>query len=221
MRRVEANNEHRGRGRPRIAGLREKILASATRLFGEKNFTEVSTEELAALAGVGKGSIYREFGSKESLYATTVIAGLHQLLSGIAATLKEVPAGPEAIKTVIRETTIYFWNHGEFFALLRDPTALPISQLRHFRQERAKLALLIAKVLQEGSAAGVFRNDLNAELVAEAILGMIRGIRRHRIKEITIAQAIATIEEIFLEGYLADVDEGTIIRRHASNMSQR
>jgi len=191
------------RGRPRKAGLRERVLRSAVKLFGKKSFAEVRIEEIAADAGFGKGSIYREFGSKESLYAIAITTGLRQLVSRMRSTLRTVRPGPEAIGTVIREVSAYFWNHGEFFALLRDPRALPPGHLIEFREERSGLTRLIVQTLSEGQAAAVFRADLDRELVAEALLGMIRGIRRHRSKRTQLLHAVAVVENLFMHGYLA------------------
>src|SRR5271156_2132996 len=75
------------RGRHPIPRLRERILSSASELFGEKGFDHVLTEEVAAHAGVGKGSVYRQFRSKEELYAAAVIDGFAELQREIRSAL--------------------------------------------------------------------------------------------------------------------------------------
>jgi AcrR family transcriptional regulator len=46
---------------------RARILASAARLFGERGADCVSMDEVADAAGVGKGTVFRRFGSRASL----------------------------------------------------------------------------------------------------------------------------------------------------------
>lgn len=173
-------------------------------LFGQKGFADVLIEEVAAHASVGKGSIYREFGSKEELYAAALIEGFRQLRGRIKAALRQKHAIVDSLGAIVRQATEYFWDQREFFTLLRDPAALPPIQLRRFRSERARLALLIGQVLRAGAAKGVFRDDLDYQLVAEAILGMIRGIRRHRTAEVTPDNAVETVMAMLLGGCVVD-----------------
>ena len=46
----------------------EKILAAAAQLFATHRFHEARMEDIAALAEVGKGTLYRYFKDKEELY---------------------------------------------------------------------------------------------------------------------------------------------------------
>lgn len=85
--------------------------------------------------------------------------------------------------------------------MIRDPrTILPAAAARHYRQESRKLSLLISEVLRQGAGAGWIRSDLNFQLVAESILGMIRGLPRHRREEVTLEAAVTTIVGILLDG---------------------
>src|SRR5437773_2112800 len=46
----------------------DKMLDAAARLFGTQRFHEVRMEDIAAEAGVGKGTLYRYFSDKDELY---------------------------------------------------------------------------------------------------------------------------------------------------------
>ena len=47
---------------------RDEILRTATDLFSEKGYHELTMEEIAEEIGVSKGTIYNYFSSKENLY---------------------------------------------------------------------------------------------------------------------------------------------------------
>jgi AcrR family transcriptional regulator len=198
-----ASAGRRRRGRHAIPRLREKILTSALELFAHNGFEQVTADELAAGARVGKGSVYRQFGSKEGLYAAAIIAGFRQLRSQIESVLEEEHPFPEQIAAIVRHVLSSVWDRGDFFVLMRDPgTILPSAAARQYRRESKELSLLISQVLKEGAATGWIRSDLNFQLVAESILGMIRGVPRYRRKQVTVEAAARTIVAILLDGCL-------------------
>ena len=51
---------------------REQLLECAIRLFGERPYTEVSTTEIAATAGIARGLLNHYFGTKRDLYLEVV-----------------------------------------------------------------------------------------------------------------------------------------------------
>jgi AcrR family transcriptional regulator len=51
---------------------RERILNAARRLFDERGVSRVSMDEIAEAAGVGKGTLFRRFGSRASLAAAVL-----------------------------------------------------------------------------------------------------------------------------------------------------
>jgi len=188
------------RGRRPIPLLRQRIIHSATELFGEKGFEQVLTDEVASRAGVGKGSVYRQFGSKEQLYAAAVIEGFTQLRNQIETALVGAQSDHERVTTIVRHAMSFFWTRRQFFVLLRDPTRLPRAQEIRYRNERGQLARLISGVLREAGEDGRMRADLDFDLLAECLLGMMRGIQRYRRETLPLDEAIQTTVSLFLYG---------------------
>lgn len=180
--------------------LRQRIIHSAAELFGEKGFEEVLTDEVALRAGVGKGSVYRQFGSKEQLYAATVIEGFTQLRKQIEAALENARSDEERLTTIVRLAMTYFWSRRQFFVLLRDPTKLPRAQETRYRNERGQLARLVSGLLREAGGQGRLREDLDFDLLTECLLGMMRGIHRYKREITQLDDAIRTVVSLFLYG---------------------
>ena len=63
----------------------------------------------------------------------------------------------DQIATIVRHTFRFFWTRRQFFALLRDPKALPPSQERQYRAQRNDLSRLISDVLDDGVRRGAMQ----------------------------------------------------------------
>jgi AcrR family transcriptional regulator len=172
-------------------------------LFAQKLFDRVLIDEIAARAGVGKGSVYRQFRSKEELYATVVIEGFGQLQNEIRAALEEAASVHDQVATIVRHTLAFFWTRRQFFALLHDPRALPRRHERLYDAQRQKFTALISDVLLNGIASGSVRPDLDTRIAAEVLLGMLRGINRYCREYTTPEAAVPIVTGIFIGGCAA------------------
>ena len=84
-------------GRPErsdAARNRERILCTAQRLFGEHGVANVSMDEIAAGAEVGKGTLYRRFGDRAGLALALLAAEDTELQDGFLR--GPPPLGPGA-----------------------------------------------------------------------------------------------------------------------------
>ncbi|MBK7404736.1 MAG: TetR/AcrR family transcriptional regulator [Phycisphaerales bacterium] len=68
---------------------RQEILAVAAKLFARRPFHEVKLDEVASEAGVGKGTVYCYFPSKEDLHFSIVESGFRSLVDQIGEALEE------------------------------------------------------------------------------------------------------------------------------------
>lgn len=89
----DRGSEKGRRGRPAFP--RELVLAAADGLFADTDAPKaVSMDDIAAAAGVGKGTLFRAFGSRDGLLDALFAARLTPLRSDIEST--EPPLGSEA-----------------------------------------------------------------------------------------------------------------------------
>src|SRR5215213_200382 len=58
----------------------QQIIDTAARLFAQGHYHEVRMEDIAAQAGVAKGTLYRYFEDKEDLYLALLLHGMERLL---------------------------------------------------------------------------------------------------------------------------------------------
>ena len=64
---------------------REMILEAVERACEGKRLHEVTVDDIASLAGVGKGTIYRYFADKEDLFFSLMILGFDRMAQDVAA----------------------------------------------------------------------------------------------------------------------------------------
>lgn len=72
---------------------RDQVLAAAREAFAKSGIT-VPLDEIAARAGVGPGTVYRHFPTKEALFEAVMVARVQDLLADARA--REEAADPEA-----------------------------------------------------------------------------------------------------------------------------
>ncbi|TRO13726.1 TetR/AcrR family transcriptional regulator [Ectopseudomonas mendocina] len=77
------------------------LLESARQLFQEQSWDRVTIAEVARHAGIGKGTVYKHFSSKEALYARLVLDCSRQHLAEIQEISRTAPAD-KAMRLVIR-----------------------------------------------------------------------------------------------------------------------
>jgi AcrR family transcriptional regulator len=128
---------------------RKRLVDAAFRLFSEpKGYASVTVSEIAAAAGVAKGSVYRHFSSKEALF-TAVVESLCQDTADRFAEAVGQLGGPEGLANDPGKTAFVF---GRLIA-----RAMPILLELGARAARGDLPsqLLAARVLRTlAEAAG-------------------------------------------------------------------
>lgn len=84
--------------RPNVT--KQKVLDAAASLAAERGISATTVDDIAALAGVAKGSVYYNFESKEALYSHLITDALERAATRIRAAAS-AEAG-KAVATVVR-----------------------------------------------------------------------------------------------------------------------
>jgi AcrR family transcriptional regulator len=112
----------RQRGRPKDPGLparrREEILDAATEAFAENGYRCTDLQDVADLLGVGKGTLYRYFPTKQALFQAAVDRVMTEMRAAIDAAAGRIEDPLERVGVAIRAYLGYFDEHPEFVELL-------------------------------------------------------------------------------------------------------
>jgi len=136
----------------------ERILASARALFAERG-PSAQMEDIASCAGVGVGTLYRRFPTKDAL-VTELVRERFQEFALIAAECEGIEGPYEALATMMR-------RHAES---VEGDVAFQLSvlKLNDFRwegieEDKAALNALVSRIIERAQAAGEVRADLRVE----------------------------------------------------------
>src|SRR5437870_11813004 len=102
---------------------REQILETDAKLFAKHGYANADTQLLAEELGVGKGTIYRYFPSKEEVFLAAADRVMRMLCEQVDASVQEIEDPLDRIAVAIRSYLSFFAEHPEFVELLMQERA--------------------------------------------------------------------------------------------------
>lgn len=157
-----------------------KMLEAAARLFGSQRFHEVRMEDVAARAGVGKGTIYRYFEDKDELYLAMLDRAAHQINERITAGVDQAGTPIEKLEAFVAVVMGFFNEQPHVLDLIQRADALRGADTP-WQRARDESNRLIRRLLEDGTARGDFI-VADPETATLMLLGGIRSVVRFRSK---------------------------------------
>lgn len=161
---------------PAKSSAKERVLEAALQVFSEKGFHQATVEEIADRAGVGKGTLYRYFSSKETLFNELVTLRLEELEKSAFAVLD----GQDDVLTMIRKvlhTYFEFFDRNQRLYRLIEQERLEVGnkvQDLYFGKVMRRIPMLRRKIYaarQEGLV-----KDVDFRTVFFGVMGFIHGV---------------------------------------------
>ena len=187
------------RGRPPTPGLRATILRAAETIFARHDYHEVQMDDVVEACGVGKGTLYRYFPSKQELYLAVMFEGIARLRAELEAAIGTEEPPVRKIRRIVHRTLAHFWDRRFFFSLIHRNEHKPEGEAREWLRHREALSGLIQDTLQAAMVAGHVR-AIDARTAAEMLLGMMRGVNRYRTREDRLEELVTTVVDVFMRG---------------------
>lgn len=146
---------------------RERVLEAAKAVFSQGG-PEASLEAVAKRAGVGIGTLYRHFPTREALYEAVYRREVEQLVD-LARHLEIETSPVEALRQWAR-ANIEFIATKKGMAAALALAAHGSSDLAAYSLDR--LTKAVGELLQRAAAAGEIRPDIDAEDLLRTVVGM-------------------------------------------------
>jgi AcrR family transcriptional regulator len=145
---------------------RRRLLDAASAMFCERG-VDIGVGEIAERAGVGRGTLFRNFPSKEHLIAAVVVERMNESISR-ARVAADSPDPGEALFDLIEQSVGRTQTDRALFDALED-TWLTNEEIR---QVHAELLGVLDELMQRAQAAGAVRGDVSAVDVVMMIKGV-------------------------------------------------
>ena len=188
----------------------ELILDAAERLLARYGYRKMTIDDLAREAGIGKGTVYLHFRSKEAI----VLSHIDRVVNRVLAQLREIAASDAPPAAKLRDMLIVrvmsrFDSVQQFTEsiseVLRDLRPALLQRREGYFEEEAKV---LSGVLRDGQRAGAFRRH-EALATARTLILASNSLLPFSLstqelgKRREVEQAASRIADLVLEGLVA------------------
>lgn len=181
-----------------------QIMQAAEKLFATRRFHEITTDDIAREAHVGKGTIYRYFQDKDDLFFRTAMSGFDDLCLALKTKLPSDGDFVELLLAACNEITRFFERRRQSLRMMHGEEGLSVWNRPEFRKrwqdQRGNLVEALATVFAKGADEGQLREDLPPAVLAQFLLGMLRARAREMADMPTKYRSIETVIDLFCRG---------------------
>src|SRR5689334_14308129 len=96
---------------------RSSILQAARAVFARQGYADTVVEDIAAQAGIGKGTLYLYFPSKEQIYLAALLEQARQLDADTRAAVNAAATWREKLAAYFEVRSRYFQAHQDFLRI--------------------------------------------------------------------------------------------------------
>jgi AcrR family transcriptional regulator len=181
---------------------REMILDAALDVFSKGGFQDADVDEIAQLAHVGKGTVYRYYPSKRELYLAVVERVFSHLQARLEAVQGQSQSPSQVLSAGVAEHVRFFTENPRCWRVL--VIGRLENRLDPFRDTMLAHHTLkenLTTLIREGIASGDFR-EVDPEYAAFALMAMAATVVEkhfHQDKD-TLQEDINSALDIYLRG---------------------
>jgi AcrR family transcriptional regulator len=186
--------------------IRTDIQKAVTNLVTRTGTRRVTMDQVATEAGVSKGCLYLHFRSKKELVESVKEACFKPLVDQLQNILNGPVAPDQKIESFLRRMLDYFDENRVLFRFLLEEREIAQSQAnRHKNSRYRNFVQRITSILNDGIAAGFFRNFESKKVASMFIEAMIAMAARRLLDENPgpVEEDTRLLIEVFLRGIAA------------------
>lgn len=190
---------------PESLSTRERLLAAALTCFSRKGYHQTTTDEIVAESGMGKGTLYRYFSTKQELFVSLVNWMMFEMyeemahinLSGLPASdqLRKIAA---AVLDDMEQLLPFYKITLDFWAQTTEVEAAR----QMFSQLLTQFQMQLTPIVEGGIASGEFQ-PVDVPQALLGLIAMLDGLGLYKAllgDDINLRATIDTGLEIFLAG---------------------
>jgi len=150
------------------------ILTAAYSIFSARGYEKTAVSEIAKLAGVAEGTVYKYFESKQDLLAQVIARFYKKLIESTQTSLIGITGLENQLRVVIsRHIDGFFEDIGLYRLLLQEVRPLdsyPHSEMHQLTRQYSEILLT---VLEEGIVQGEIKPGISPQTIRDMIFGCL------------------------------------------------
>ncbi len=172
------------------------ILVGAKRLFIRFGKRKTSVDEIARAAGVGKGTVYFYFKSKEEVWNTIVSEEVEKGIRRITEALDKVETAREKLRSYIQVRYKVFGEELDILNIQQGVLDELFPEITLVLQElKTKEIGFISGILTYGMDRGEFR-EVDVELLSMSLVAVLEATAEYWIKQVRLTGVEDTINNL-------------------------
>jgi AcrR family transcriptional regulator len=157
---------------------KSRIIEAAARVFANRGYNSTLIAEIAAEAGIGKGTIYEYFPSKEDLFFAVFEWFVEMTEAEDKVSISVLGGSASERLRALNDALLRSWiDMLDMYSLVMEfwsASASSKMRLRFkqaFRESYRDFRQLVSALIRDGIEAGEFQPEIDAESVAAALVG--------------------------------------------------
>lgn len=161
---------------------RLQIIEAATSRFAKSGYDATSMDDLAAAAGVSKGSLYDYFKNKEDLFYAVFEWFAQFVIRASMERMREESDARGRLAAFADASVSAVVDHIEFYPVTLEVWAAAAKAGTRFRFSKAMQELYViyraqlTKLITDGQKSGELNPDIDAPAVAATLIGAVDGL---------------------------------------------
>jgi AcrR family transcriptional regulator len=155
-----------------------RIVEAAATVFARRGFSGTLVADIAVEAGIGKGTLYEYFDSKEDLFFAVFEWFVQKTGAEAKVSISALGGSASERLEALTESLMHSWVELEdlYSLVMEFWSASASSQMgerfkQAFREGYGDFRHIVSALIREGIERGEFRPDVDAESVAAALVG--------------------------------------------------
>lgn len=155
-----------------IRTTRDAILHATDRMLAERGYKKMTIDDLAAEVGIGKGSVYLHFASKEEIALSHIDGIIERLMKKLNAMAKADKPCEKRVREMLKERVLYRFDSVQHYRQSIDELLGVVRSklLERRRNYFAREGGIFARVIEEGITEGRFRKTDASEAAENLIV---------------------------------------------------
>jgi AcrR family transcriptional regulator len=163
---------------------RDSILRAARCVFARQGFADTVVDDIADQAGIGKGTLYLYFRSKEDIYMAALLEDARRLNTATRERMQQVGSWQEQLRAYVTVRMEHLETNQDFLRIY-------LAEFRGMMMRNARIHCELYQVMRESEgllaqafAAAIARGEVrevDPELAAMTVVDLTRGLMERRL----------------------------------------